>query len=257
MKYNLEKEFIINEIKKAYEKYATIKLNIHQKSQFDLVTDIDLSIEKSLSSAIQSKFPDDKILGEEFSFDEKIVGRVWTVDPIDGTCNMARGIKLYGVQCSLIENGEIVLGVIYLPHFNEVIYATKNNGCFINDTKVTVSDTSLNNAIVSFGDYPHRTTSEIADMQHLAIKKLYPIIAKIRMFGAACIDFSNVALGRSDGCVVITKNLWDICPGIILCKEAGAIVTNIKGEEYKFGDDGVIASSTKELNELLCKSLNS
>lgn len=255
MKYNEEKEFIISEIKKAYEMYANNNYNITQKTQFDLVTDIDLNIEKSLSKAINDKFPGDKILGEEFSFDEPIIGRTWTIDPIDGTCNMARGLKLYGVQCSLIENEEIVLGVIYLPHFNEIIYAIKNEGCYINDEKINVNSlVTLNNAIVSFGDYPHKATSEIADLQHSVIKSLYSIIAKIRMFGAACIDFSSVALGRTDACVVITKNLWDICPGIILCKEAGAIIKNLDGDEFKLGDDGVIASANIELSNLICNS---
>ena len=254
MNYNDEKNFIINEIKRSYEKLVTKEFIISQKSQFDLVTDIDLKIEKTLTDAIKNRYPDDLIVGEELSFDERITGRVWTIDPIDGTCNMARDIKLFGVQCSLIENGEIVLGVIYLPNYQEVIYAIKNQGCFLNERRVFVKEVELNNSIVSFGDYSHKY-KELATLQHSSIQYLYPLISKIRMFGAACIDFSNVALGRTDGCVVLTDNLWDICPGIIICKEAKAIVTNLKGKEYRIGDCGVIVATSNQLSNLLLNSI--
>lgn len=254
MNYIDEKNFIITEIKKTYENIVTKEFIISQKSQFDLVTDIDLTIEKVLTSAINTKYPNDLIVGEELSFEKKITGRVWTIDPIDGTCNMARDIKLFGVQCSLIENGEIVLGVIYLPFYDEVIYAIKNQGCFLNDKKVGVKEGEINNSIVSFGDYSHKY-KKLASLQHSSIQFLYPLISKIRMFGAACIDFSNVAIGRTDGCVVMTDNLWDICPGIIICKEAKAFVTNLKGKEFRLGDCGVIVASSKQLSNLLCESI--
>ena len=83
MNYNDEKNFIINEIKRTYEKLVTKEFIISQKSKFDLVTDIDLKIEKTLTDAIKNRYPDDLIVGEELSFDEKITGRVWTIDPID------------------------------------------------------------------------------------------------------------------------------------------------------------------------------
>ena len=255
MMYKVEKDFIIEQIKKSYQKCASMEYNTSQKTDFDLVTNIDLAIEKEISNAIKETFPQDHILGEEFSHDEEIVGRTWTIDPIDGTCNMAHGIKLYGVQCSLINNGEIVLGVVYLPHFNDVIWAIKDFGAYCGENRINVNhEVLLNNAIVSFGDYPHKATTELADMQHKAIKNLYSKIAKIRMFGAACIDFASVAQAKTDATVIITKNLWDICPGIIICKEAGALVTNLKGKVYKFGDVGVIASANENLLNLLVES---
>lgn len=255
MMYNNEKDFIISVVQKTYHKYTSQEFNTLQKTDFDLVTNIDLDIEKEISKAIKDQFPSDHILGEEFSHDEEIVGRTWTIDPIDGTCNMAHGIKLYGVQCSLINNNEIVLAVVYLPHFNETIWAIKGKGAYVGEEPISVNhEVLLNNAIVSFGDYPHKATTELADMQHKAIKNLYSKIAKIRMFGAACLDFTCVGQAKTDGTVVITKNLWDICPGILICKEAGALVTNLKGEEYKFGEVGVIASANQELLNLIVES---
>lgn len=256
MDYLEELEFIKDQMIISFEKFGNIELNTVQKTAFDLVTDIDINIEKQLTAVILKKYPDDRIYGEEFSAMAHIGRRTWTIDPIDGTCNMASGSKLFGMQCSLIENGEIVLGVVYLPHFNEMIYAAKGFGSYCNGKKIGVNDDiGINNAIVSFGDYPHTKGSNIAEIQHSAIKKLYPQIAKIRMFGAACMDFSFVAQGRTHGTVVITKNIWDIAPGIIICKEAGAVITNLRGKPFKLGDDGVIASANSTLSTLIVDSL--
>ena len=255
MIYSNELNFIKKQMFLAFQNYGNISFNTTQKSAYDLVTDIDMSIEKQISKAIQKEYPDDHILGEELSSSEIIKERTWTIDPIDGTCNMANGSKLFGMQCALIDNNEIVLGVIYLPHLSEWIYASKGDGCFFNGEKIIVNgDIDLNNAIVSFGDYPHQKSTHIADMQHSAIKKLYPQIAKIRMFGAASMDFSFVAQGRTHGTVVITKNLWDIAPGIIICSEAGAFVRNLNGRPYRMGDNGVIACANSKLLQIIYDS---
>ena len=79
---------------------------------------------------------------------------------------------------------------------------------------------------------------------------------KIRMFGSACVDFTFVAEGRTDGCVVITKNLWDLLPGLFLCKEAGAVITNPEGTPYKFYDEGAIVSANKTLQDLIVEAFN-
>ena len=256
MKYQREQDYIVQEIKRIYAKYAEHGIdNVSQKTQFDLVTNIDIGIEKELTESILKAFPNDKIHGEETSSTQEIVGRTWTIDPIDGTCNMSGNLPLYGVQCALLEKGEIVFAVIYLPHFGETMVAEKGCGCFLNGKRVEVKHNgTLNNALVSFGDYPHYKTPEVAQRQHAAIGHLFTKIAKIRMFGAACIDFAFVAAGRTDGTVVITRNLWDIAPGMLMCQEAGAVLTNLDGQPYKFGDNGVVASATKELSQLIAQA---
>ena len=253
MNYIKERDFIVKEIKRIYAKHVKHGIdNVEQKTQFDLVTNVDVGIEKELTESIKKAFPDDKIHGEETSNNQEIVGRTWTIDPIDGTCNMSSQMPLYGVQCALLENGEIVFAVIYLPHFNETMVAEKGCGCYLNGKRVHVkSNGTLNNALVSFGDYPHYKTPEVAERQHRAIAHLFTKIAKIRMFGAACIDFAFVAAGRTDGTVVITRNLWDIAPGILMCQEAGAVLTNLDGKPYTFSDNGVVACATEELSKLV------
>ena len=251
MRYEKELNFIKEQMAVAYEKFAKDGRTITQKRAFDLVTDLDLNIERYLTAEIKKAFPCDMVQGEEFSSTPKTQGRVWSLDPIDGTCNMANGSKLYGVQASLIEDNKPVLGVIYLPHFDEWYYAVKGEGAWCNGEKIAVADgVELQNALVSVGDYPHRDT-ETARIEHDAIRMIFPKIAKMRMFGGACMDFAFTASGKTHACVIITRNVWDIAPGLILCQEAGALVCNLQGQEYAFGDGGVIVAANEEVFRLV------
>lgn len=255
MKYQKEIDFIVTEMKKAYNMFFSDKMDISQKSKHDLVTNIDNSIESYLSNMIKSMFENDKILGEEMSSSTRITDRTWTIDPIDGTCNMASDIELYGLQCSLIENHDIVVAAIYIPSFDYLITATKDSGCFLNGKRVYAKkNTDINNAIISFGDYPHKNSDRIAQWQHNAIKNIFNIISRIRMFGSAAIDFSFVATGKTDGTVVITRNLWDIAPGILICKESGATVVDLYGNDFSENSDGVIVGSDEKIVKLLVES---
>ena len=252
MKYQKERKFICEKMREGYERFFAAPTSIENKTSFDLVTDVDKRIESFISEQIKSEFPGDIIHGEEFSSAQTVQSRTWTVDPIDGTCNMANNIRMFGVQCSLLVDGEIVVGAIYLPHLDEMIWAERGEGSYCNDKRISVnSGISLNNAIVSFGDYPHKRTTKVADIQNRAIGRIYPKVAKIRMFGAACMDFALVAQGKTHCTVVTTTNLWDIAPGIIICEEAGALITNLDGKKYKIGDEGVVASANSELSELI------
>lgn len=255
MGYTKELEFIVNQIKSAYNKFGRAEFTISQKASFDLVTDIDKAIEKEISNAIKKEFPTDIILGEEFSEGVIPSGRTWTIDPIDGTVNFAHASKFYGVQCSLIDNGEVVLGVIYLPHFEEWFTAEIGKGSFCNGKKISVQKAPKEQAIFSFGDFS-RKLPHLADKQYCAVGKLYKNIMRVRMFGGSCLDFSSIACGRIHGTVIITRNLWDLLPGIIIVKEAGGVVKNIYGKDYCLGDDGVIATSNIELNDLLVSAIN-
>lgn len=254
MQYEKELQFIKTQIALAYEKFGKNERTVTQKRAFDLVTDLDLNIERYLTAEIKKAFPCDTVQGEEFSSAPKTEGRVWSLDPIDGTCNMANGSKLYGVQAALIEDNEPVVGVIYLPHFDEWYYAVKGAGAWCNGKPIRVNDgVELQNALVSVGDYPHRDV-ETARIEHEAIRMIFPKIAKMRMFGGACMDFAFTASGKTHACVIITRNVWDIAPGLLLCREAGAMVCNLQGDAYRFGDGGVIAAANREVFDLVKNS---
>lgn len=249
-----EKDFILTHMKKAFDLHAASgPQNICQKSQFDLVTEVDVAIEKYLTEAIAAAFPNDRIHAEEMASNQAILGRTWTIDPIDGTCNMARNIPMYGIQVSLFQDGQPVLGAIYLPFWEQMLWAVKGEGCWCNKKQIYVNQSvSLNNAVFSFGDYTHKSDA-VALQEHRAIGYVYPRVAKIRMYGAACIDMALVSQGKLDATAITTNNVWDLAPGIILCREAGALVTNLAGKPWQVGDRGVIAAATQSALELMCQ----
>ena len=253
--YSNELEFITNTIKEAYNNYAADvdKDDSYpfcmDKASFDIVTSLDFNIEKYIIKRINETFPNDKILSEETMSDTVIRERTWTIDPIDGTFNMAAGMPLYGVQCSMFENGESVIAAIYLPILNEIYTAAKDGGAYLNGNKIHTHFTSLDKSIVSFGDFPHSRPDDISD-ERIIMNELYNHIARVRMFGAASIDFAYLASGKTQGTVIFTRNKWDISPGILLCKEAGAIVFGDNGD-YTPESRYIIAVADKQLVTVL------
>ena len=253
--YSKERDFLLYHLPQAFHKLAEQGASqIRQKSAHDLVTEVDVNIEAYLSAAIRETFPGDDVHGEELSSDQAILSRTWTIDPIDGTCNFARQIPLFGVQCALFEEGEPVVGAIFLPLQQELLYAIRGQGCFCNGTPMQVNtNTSIDNAVISFGNYS-RGSDALAAAQHRALGALYPIIGVARMFGASCIDLSFFFSCKTDGTILVTKNAWDLAPGLLMCQEAGAHIANLKGESYHYGDDGLIAGATEEIVRLLAES---
>ncbi len=257
MKYIEEKNFIAACVKTALKKfYKAENLIKTQKSEFDLVTEIDKKTEDYLKARISKEYPSDGIISEETLSAASLKERTWIIDPVDGTCNMARGITLFGVQCALIVKNKIVMSYIFLPECKEEYYAIEGHGAYLNGERIkTDNSTTLENSIISLGDYSHKSPIH-AELQHKAAAKLYPRVAKLRMFGASCRDFAYLAAGRTDGCAVMTDNLWDLCPGVLLCREAGAFVTNVLGEEYSFGEFGIIAGASEKIHDLLVEAFN-
>lgn len=252
MIYTEERDFIIGKMQEAFDLFArNAHKQVQQKSEFDLVTDVDTAIEKFLTEAILTRFPGDHIHAEEFAADEPVVGRTWVIDPIDGTVNMAREIPQYGMQLALFDGGEPVLAVIYLPFWNATLWAITGEGCWCNGERITVDNSvPLHNALLNFCDYTHKSET-LSRRQWQAQGYARARVSKIRMFGAACMDFAATALGRTHGTAMVTKNLWDIAPGLLLCKEAGGCISNLDGRGYRFGDDGVLVGANAEILRLL------
>ena len=209
---------------------------------------------KSILFLKYKKYPNDKILSEETNSDTVVEQCAWTIDPIDGTYNMANGIKMYGIQCAMYEDGKLNLAAIYLPHFDELYYAKSGEGAYLNDEKLNVKKSPLDHCIVSMGDFPHSRPDDAAQELQL-ISTLSEKIAKIRMFGAACMDFAFVAAGKTSGTVIFTKNKWDIAPGILLCQEAGALIKGDNGD-YTEKSNVVIVASSEWLYKAITDGLN-
>ncbi len=250
-KYLKELEFTKNTVSEAYAKiFAAAEKTKIEKAAFDVVTPVDIEIESYILKCIKESFPEDRILSEEELSGTEIEGRTWTVDPIDGTFNMANDSPLFGIQCSLFDRGEVVMAVIYLPKFSEMYYAALGMGAYLNGERIYVRPTDFDKSAVSFGDFPHTNTEDSAAEARL-MGRLKERIAKIRMFGSAAMDFSFMASGKTHGTVIFTKNKWDIAPGILIAKEAGAVLRTLGGE-YTWDSAAVVAAASEELYSLIC-----
>lgn len=252
MQYDKELLFITEKIRQAHTLYAVSgPQDIRSKSAFDLVTEVDVNIEKYLTDAIAEAFPGDKIHAEEMSSSQEIVGRTWVIDPIDGTCNFAHGIPTYGIQCCLFDGGSPKMAVIWLPMQEELYTAIDGQGCYLNGQKVTVDKSvTADTAVISVGDFTHKS-DRLAALQYKAVGYLYPRVSKLRMYGAASVDYAWFVSGRLAATVFTTRNLWDIAPGILLSQEAGAIIMGLDGKPYDYNKEGVMLAANEEIANLM------
>ena len=257
MSYEKELQFITEKIKAAYGRFAVSgPQDVRSKSAFDLVTEVDVNIERFLTDAILSAFPGDKIHAEEMSSTQEITGRTWVIDPIDGTNNFAHDIPTFGIQCCLFDGGTPKMAVIWLPRQDELYTAIEGQGCFLNGKQVSVNkDFTADTAVISVGDFTHKS-DRLAALQYKAVGYLYPRVAKLRMYGAASVDYAWFVSGRLAATVFTTRNLWDIAPGILLSQEAGAIIMGLDGKPYDYSKEGVMLAANEEIANLMRDAFN-
>ena len=196
-----------------------VKNKLEQKKIFkedgrDIKLIIDQDTEKLIRSSLQKT--DIPILGEEYG-GEISEEKYWVIDPIDGTANYFRGLDECCVSIALMENDEALIGVIYNFNNNQMYTAIKDQGAFLNNTEISVSNiASRDKASITTG-FPASETIE-SSMNFLENLKGWK---KVRMFGSAALSCAYVASGKCDYYAEKGVYLWDIAAGICLVKEAG------------------------------------
>lgn len=231
-------------------KSSNVIINKH-KSINDLLTMNDIIIENYIIDNIKKEYPNINIISEENNPNNKLDGYTIVIDPIDGTCNFASDIGLYGIQLALFDNMDCIFSSIYFPLNNELIYAIKNQGCYCNDVKLVVSNKDSIDGILLISDYYSNISISI-DKQFELVKNLQKNFLKTRHFGAACVDFSFMAKSNGVAYISYYSNIWDIAPGLLIAKEAGCVYKNIYGKDYQYNDCGiVVANNINNLNLIL------
>lgn len=219
---------------------------VHDKGDRDLVTDLDLRIQREVKSYLQRVTPNIDFLGEEDGGGDldQDADYVWTLDPIDGTSNFAHGIPLCATQLALIRRGEPVIGVIVAPFLDLNYHAIKGGGAFCNGGPIHASNTTdLNHAIVSIGDYATGPNAAEKNKRRFAVTQaLAENVERVRMFGSAALDLAFVADGRTDACVILANKPWDTAAGVLIARESGAIVIDSDGERHDFRKANTVAA---------------
>ncbi|MFN3266294.1 MAG: inositol monophosphatase family protein [Deinococcales bacterium] len=227
---------------KIQNDYLGKDLGIVSKSvESDLVTVVDAQCEQVIRQMILSDFPSHQILGEESGS----VGQseyVWIVDPLDGTVNYAHGFPFYCVSIALEIAGVLEVGVVYDPVRDELFYAQKNSGAFLNGTPLRVSNqaTLSGRAMLATG-FPYDSATALQALE--VFKRFLALGLPIRRPGAAALDLCYVACGRIDGFFEYKLNAWDCAAGILIIQEAGGQVSNFSGGRYRYEDKKIVASN--------------
>lgn len=224
---------------------------IMSKGTRDLVTSLDYELEKLIIDHLKRYFPKDHIVSEETNPHTQVTGRTWIIDPLDGTCNYANGIPVYGVQLVLLEEKEPILSFIMHPVGDELYYAEKGKGAFLNGNSIKVKkDIPVDQSILTLGDFS-KSNFESRDKQIELMSQLNDKVLKFRMWGSACYDLAYLAAGRTQGHIMFSKNLWDILPGLLLVREAGAFIANIEGRNFDLEKGTLVATANEELLNLI------
>lgn len=184
----------------------------------DLVTNLDLEIEKFLIDEIKKEYPDFDIVSEEYNTNNQITDNCFIIDPIDGTLNFANNLPLWGIQVACIKNGKTIASVISLPRMNEFYYADET-GAYLNDKKISVNEVPIKNALYSIDG-----NNNLPCMQ-----RMRKYSSNRRNFGGVCVSMAFVASGRIHGAVFRSNKPWDYEPGLFISKMAGASVKSNDG----------------------------
>lgn len=210
---------------------------IEYKSRVDVVTETDKKCEEEIVNILRSETPEYGIIGEEGT---NFLGeKVWIVDPLDGTTNFLHSYPFCGPSIGLCDGNTVLVGALANPLSNELFFASKNQGSYMNDLynkgkpkKLQVTDTSeLHKSLFSSG-FPHNKKSQRFKSMLERFMRLEHESHSIRKTGSAALSLAYVAAGRLESYVASGVYSWDMAGGALLVEEAGGKVTNFEGGPY-------------------------
>jgi myo-inositol-1(or 4)-monophosphatase len=237
-------------------------LQVSSKGPGDFVSQADLRAEQTLKDELTKARPGWGFLGEEGGQAAGVWEWRWVVDPLDGTTNFLHGIPHWaisvGVERRISEDkSELVAGCVYNPAANELFWAEKGAGAFLNDKRLRVSGRRDMNAALFATGIPFAKTPRRAEFTY-TLAKLMPQVAGVRRFGAAALDFAWLAAGRYDGFWELGLNKWDIAAGIVLVREAGGVLSDPAGGEGYYDSGDVVCGNPvlgPKLREVVAEGL--
>ncbi len=218
-------------------------LQVSKKGAGDFVTKADLMAEKIIRDELMGARPTYGWLGEESApVDGQDPTRYWIVDPLDGTTNFLHGLPHWAVSIALKHKGEVVAGVVFDAAKDELFFAEKGAGAWMNDKRLRVSGRHrLIDGIFATG-LPFAGRPDLPEtLKELA--RLLPACAGVRRWGSASLDLAYVAAGRYDGFWERRLHAWDIAAGIIIAREAGGLVQPISAGADILSDGEIICAN--------------
>jgi myo-inositol-1(or 4)-monophosphatase len=214
------------------------------KGEINIVTDCDLEAQQLIVDSLHGSYIEDDIIAEEGLLNYQSFSRrdCWIVDPLDGTTNFAHGFPHFCVSIAYQSGGEVRLGVVYAPVLDEMYYACRGCGAYLDGVAIQVSRTAiLRDAVVSSG-FPY----DLHDPEHDNLREWAALTRQIRSprcVGAAALDLCYVACARSDAHWELDLDPWDMAAGSLIVAEAGGLVTDILGKPFDLQRRTILASN--------------
>ncbi len=238
---------VAKEMGKIQLKNFRKNLKVIRKSPKDFVSNVDLECQNLSYELLRKNFQYEILSEERKTQDEIETELFWIIDPVDGTHNYISGLPNFGVSIALATKKEFLLGVIYLPYFDEMYYAVKNQGAFMNDEKIQVSkNNDLEKSMITF------------DNQFYLNKKAFDVYKKIvdgcfttRILGSAVYDFCLIASGKVDARIWNNTKVFDFAAGLTILNEAGGKVTDFGGNQVNLDTHDILGSNSFVHQELL------
>jgi len=227
-------------------------LKVSAKSPNDFVTEVDRAAEEAIIDVLLTAYPGHGILAEESgrTHGARDSEYVWIIDPLDGTTNFIHGLPVYAVSIALAHRGVVQQGVVYDPSRNDLFYASRGRGAFLNDRRLRVSKrTRMAEALIGTG-FPFRKGDNFKRYLQM-FEAVMPHCAGLRRPGAAALDLCYVAAGFYDGFFETGLNPWDVAAGALLITEAGGLIGNFTGEADYLYQREVVAGNPKIYGQLV------
>jgi myo-inositol-1(or 4)-monophosphatase len=231
---------------------STSYVTNEKSSSFDLVTEVDLASEQMIRRILDYN-PEYTFLGEEESFGDAeqfnnrlnqaaLEPSVWIVDPIDGTSNFVHNLPGFTVSIALACRGEITVGVIYDPCLDELYWAEKGKGAFVNGKRISVStEDRLEQSLIGTG-FPTDERARAVSVE--CLNELSRKSRSIRSFGSAALQLAYVASGKLGAYWEYGLNVWDTAAGALLIQEANGKVTDTSGRPYSLFTKNIVVSNS-------------
>ena len=218
-------------------------IHIGKKGTIDLVTEIDIAVERMFRKLVAERFPDHQVLAEEMGgSDEAPPGPCWVFDPIDGTTNYAHGLPIFCASLALEIDGVAQVAAVYDPSRRELFTAERGRGAFLNGRplRVSAAETLLDAVLVTGFPYDvHTRVDEIVGLFAAFVGQA----RAVRRLGSAALDLCYVAAGRLDGFWENDLKPWDIAAGSLIVSEAGGRMSDMDGAPFSSRGTHVLATN--------------
>ncbi len=243
------------------------KFSVRTKGPKDLVTEADGAAQKVIRDMLLSAFPTHQFVGEEDDqsaggplatsgkVEEAVEGSSyrWIVDPLDGTINYVHGLPSYAVSIGLERRGELLVGVVYNPLFEECFSAVSGQGAWMNGCKLRTSGcTTAQDALIA-ASLPAGIAGDCVEMRRFI--EVSHSCQSIRRLGSAALNLCYVACGRLDAYFASTVKPWDVAAGVLIVREAGGVVSSLHGGEFDIRRPQFTSAASVTLHAALLEML--